>query len=266
MAYFTYYWNREQFLGNLQEFEQSGSTYELDYTGGSGFANRKVSEGDVLYMLNWHEGELRILGRMTVDRVLERAEAQAELGDVYDAKEHVLAKPGSATLQVFDAVIDDDQELDSIGFLDTGGARSHPKRNGRGEIEPQTFRNVRQITEATAELFDDYLGFAPDFELQSGEQVQRSVNFDFLVRDDAGEETVVSVDLPCASTGLLQRWVSEDVSITDPAVRTDAARLGPVLWDWIQRWCEEREATPEVDVDDFLAAVTDLLSSSADDE
>lgn len=266
MAYFTYYWNREQFLRSLNEFEETGSTYQLDYTGGSGFTKRDVSEGDVLYLLNWHEGVLTILGRMTVDRVLERAEAVAELGDIYDAKEHVLAKPGSATLEVFDAIINDDQELDTIGFLDTSGARSHPKRNERGEIEPQTFRNVRQITEATAELFDDYLGFAPDFELQSGAPVRRLVNFDFVVRDDTGEETAVSIDLPCASDGLLPRWVDEDVNITDPALRTDAARLGSVLWDRVQRCCEELEATPEVDVEDFVAAVTDMLGASADDE
>ncbi len=266
MAFFTYYWNREQLLANLEEFEQTGSTSPLGYTGGSGFASRQVSQGDVLYVLNWHEGELWVLGRMTVGRVLKRAEAQAELGDIFDANEHVLAQPGHATLRVFDAIIDDDEDLDSIGFLDRSGARSHPKRNERGEIEPQTFRNVRQITEDTAELFDTYLGFARDFDLQDGKPVRRLVSFDFVVRDDTGEESAVAIDIPCSSDVLPLRWVDEDVNITDPALHTDASRLGPVLWDRVQRCCEELESKPMVDLEAFLVMVAEAVGSSVDDD
>lgn len=268
MAYFTYYWNREQFLRSRDEFDKEGITYQTDYTGGSGFTERSMSPGDVLYLLNWHEGELSLLGRMTVDRILGRAEAVAELGDVYDAPEHVLAKPGTATFEVFDAVIsaENTEDLDAIEFRTSKGALATPKRNADGSVEPQTFRNVREVTEDTAELFDYYLGFGPDFEVVDGQPIVRLVTFDFLVRDDSGAEVLVSADVPCSADTLLRRWVDDDVSVTESELLTDAARLAPLLWERVQRWCEERDATPEITVDQFFAGVADELTASADDE
>lgn len=268
MRYFTYYWNREQFLRSRDEFDKEGVTYQTDYTGGSGFTERKVAPGDVLYLLNWHEGELSLLGRMTVDRIVGRAEAAAELGDVYDAAEHVLAKPGTATFEVFDAVIsgENTEDLDAIGFLTSDGTIATPKRNADGAVEPQTFRNVREVTEDTAALFDYYLGFGPNFEVVDGESIVRLVTFDFLVRDDSGEEVLVSADVPCSSDTLLRRWVDDDVSVTDSGLLTDAARLAPLLWERVQRWCEERDATPELTVDGFSAGVLDELTATASDE
>lgn len=255
MQYFTYYWAREQFLANRERFELTGETDSLDYTGGSGLRARGLSVGDVLYVVNWHEGELNILGRMTVGRLLDRAEAKAALGGIFDADEHVVSEPGTATFIVFDAYMtgEDDGDIDEVQFIDPNGATSGVKRGRSGAIEPQSFRNVREITAGTAELFDNCLGFDADAEFAAGQPVTRLMDCQFTIRDRSGRETLALVDVPCTSRLLMPRWIDDDVAVdTQPGDLNSLTRL---LWDRFGALCDELGAQPQVDYEEFAASV-----------
>jgi hypothetical protein len=116
-----------------------------------------VSPGDTVYVISLSSGELRILGRLKVDRVVGMAEARAILPyEPWDADDHLLTDAKRATPIRWDAEVPP-EKLGDIEFVTSKGTRGIA-RNRRGLPDPQTFRSVREITPATARLFDAVLG------------------------------------------------------------------------------------------------------------
>jgi hypothetical protein len=236
VRYFTYYWNSEQYE-LLAESINAGQAGWCDYTGGSGFRQRGVGPGDTLYILNWGDGYLSIFGRMVVDRVLDHAEAQAELGDVYEAPEHVLARQHSSTPLVLDAIAGDDPGLtflDDLSFLQSDGSVSPPKRGPSGAIEPQTFRNVREITADTAAVFDGLLGFEPVDGILNADLIVRQRMLSFLIRDDSGDELELGIDVVSKGRVVGDREVFLEVSVPGDVATTPVSMLATLLWDRAQ--------------------------------
>ena len=237
MRYFTYYWNQDQFLVTAGDAARKGPIY-LDYTGGSGFRDRGVAPGDVLYVLTWYKGDLRVLGRMLVDGVLDEAAAQRRIGSTYPAPEHVVASPGTATPFVYDAVIYD-ESLDDLTFLTADGAAASVKRNQSGKVEPQTFRNVREITKETADIFDTELGFDQSKQLRDGE-LERLVLFSVLIRDDDANDAEGEFEVLCRSASKVPpRVVELDHSTADRESLSDDARLAELMRTVIEDWCSK---------------------------
>lgn len=241
MAY-TYYWNAEE-LERQAEGLNDGVHTPLDYTGGSGFEKAHISAGATLYVLNWNEGELRVLGRMEVGALVDRAQVERELGGAYDAPEHLKAKPGTATPIVLDATVPPDL-LDDIVFIPANGEPTGPKRNPKGQIEPQTFRNVRRVTDETADLFDVLLGFLPGRDMDA-KRIGRMVGFEFVFTDDDANDLLITVDTYCHSEVVLPRWVPVDKSVDRPERLTDQPWLTTQVQDYIDSWCEKNDASYE---------------------
>ena len=240
MRHWTYYWNEEQFLASASEALE-GRPALVEYTGGSGFAARGIAPGDAVYIINWWQGSLRILGRFIVERLATRAEAEAALGrQGYDAPEHLLARPGTATPFVLDAELAvDDPMLDDLEFVTASGNTSAPKRRDDGSVDPQTFRNVREITGPTADLFDRLLGFVA---VAESPPYRRYAGFDLVGRDDEGHEATAGADAVLVATTVTPRFIDFVHSAGDPELISNRARLLELLMTNVHEWVQANGA------------------------
>ena len=238
MRYFTHHWSRDQYDADLAEMEETGSTSVIDNSAGSGFLAAGVAADDVLYVINFHDGELAVLGRFVVGGILDRAQARAELGADFDEPELAFAQEGKVTYEVFDAALNgpemgaDDELLELVEFVAEDGTVQHPAKGPDGAASAASFGGVREITEETASLLDELLGFAPDQTIGPDDSVaRRMVSTDYFIGDD----NVASVDVLCEAGELLGRWRDVDLEPVDQAVLDDPERLADVVWEEIQR-------------------------------
>lgn len=245
MRYFTHSWAREQYDADLAEIEETGATSVIDNSVGSGFLAVGVAEGDVVYVVNWHEGELSVLGRFVVATVLDRALARAEFGPDFDAEEIAVAQDGHVTYQVFDASVNgpemggDDELLDVVEFIEADGT-VRGLRDDAGVADPQRLLNVREVTADTASLFDELLGFDPGQVIGLDDATaRRAVATDYFI----GEEPVASADVLCEAGELLGRWRDADLDPLDDAVLADPEQLADVIWAELQQWAADTDVT-----------------------
>lgn len=272
MRNFTFQWTREQYDADLAELEETGSTSVIDNTFGSGFMALGVGSDDVVYVVNWHEGELSVLGRFTVDRVLDRVMARKEFGDDFDGEELVVAQDGRVTYEVFDAVLNgpelDDEDDDMIGLIEfvTEGGVEAPARADDGSVDPQAFHGVREVSTDTAALFDELLGFEPDQVIGTDDSIaRRLVSIDYFVDD----EGVASVTVPCEAGELLSRWRDADLDGVDGAqlddsVLDDAVQLADVVWAELQQWAGDTEVAVLADRDNIGEQIREYLAVMAE--
>ncbi|WP_270040490.1 protein NO VEIN domain-containing protein [Solirubrobacter ginsenosidimutans] len=102
-----------------------------------------------MYVLGNDHGRLIVIGRMTVESVLDFQAAKARFGpNIWDAAWHLIAS--DATPQRFDRVV---PEADARAIT---GASGKPLRIAPGayQLDSQTLMTVRQITAASAEILD----------------------------------------------------------------------------------------------------------------
>jgi hypothetical protein len=95
---------------------------------------------------------------MTVDRIVDQASAAAHFGDpdIWKADDHLIAVKGSGTPLKFGAIPVSPTDLAQIEFITPRGNRG-VAYNRWGDLDQQAFRSVREITPATAALFDSLL-------------------------------------------------------------------------------------------------------------
>ena len=94
MKYFSYLCNREGFLAQKECHDKEG-LFTLDHTVGSQFTRRGVSSGDYVYIIHLYRGELYLLSRLLVKKIVA-PEAAAEyfglsIEDMWSGSEHILA-------------------------------------------------------------------------------------------------------------------------------------------------------------------------------
>jgi hypothetical protein len=133
-----------------------------------------------VYIVSFIAGDLHLVGRLTVDRIVTEAEAYAVLQpdyELWEADEHVISTPGSGTEIHFKLMVPPGQ-VDAIEFVDANGSFTPPRRNRHDAVDPQTFRGVREISPVTAAAFDRLLGAAtgrPD--CMRSQPITRSIIF-----------------------------------------------------------------------------------------
>jgi hypothetical protein len=83
--FFTYSW---QYAEARKESEGG----PLGHAAGSRFSIRGIQPGDFIYIVAVHRGELYLLGKMQVGKIVSKDEAHRILGaEPYDAPEHLIA-------------------------------------------------------------------------------------------------------------------------------------------------------------------------------
>ncbi len=122
-----------------------------------------VAPGDILYGINVVVGTLFVVGRMKVDRILASFEdAQKLLGDAaWEMPEHAIAAEGSATPMYFSRQLPWDLTT-QLRLQGADGAEMPLPMMEEDALDSKALREVRELTEASAKLLDDFL--AEDFE------------------------------------------------------------------------------------------------------
>jgi hypothetical protein len=158
MLFFTHYWRADTL-----EFHMANSGLRaqgFNHTASALLRARGVVSGSRLYGISYMEGQLHVIGRMTVKAVLRTDEAVALLGtsDLWDAEDHAIARRSFYTKPLRDDAVLSTASLEDMSFICADGLERPPARNRAGEIDFQTFRNVREISTSTAESLDHALG------------------------------------------------------------------------------------------------------------
>lgn len=266
--HFTCYWDDDTLAAHAETIS-SGGRPTASHTSGSGFIGRGVGPGDSLYVLNWFEGELRVLGRLAVDSIVDDATAKLRLGDVEPAAEHVLEIGGSGTPIVLDAVFDDD-ELEALTFLDVSGEHQPIARNGAGGIDTASFEGVREVDDDTADFFDRLLGFDLGQHFGDGPTrrwiailVELTDGGDDDGADDefgAQEETVVELELELQgdSADVPERWAQIEHTVDDTAVLSDPAGVAALVEQLLLAWGAVESV--ELDADQLRSSLSELAA------
>ncbi|MDQ2679366.1 MAG: hypothetical protein M3Y51_11530 [Actinomycetota bacterium] len=265
--YFSCSWDDDTLAAHAEQIS-GGARPVVGHTSGVGFRDHGVGPGDLLYVLNWFEGELRVLGRMAVDGVVDDETARARLGTVDPAPEHVLEVGGTGTPIVLDAVLDD-EELDELSFQSVDGS-SMPTRNALGGVDPSSFDGVRELDADTADFFDRLLGF--DVEQSFGEgPATRWIALLIELSDGGGEEddddefgaqeeTVVELELELQgwSVDVPERWVQIEHTVDEPEVLGDPAGVASLVEQLLGAWSDAEHV--QLDMDQLRASLAELAA------
>ena len=265
--YFSCSWDDDTLAAHAEHIS-GGARPLTSHSSGVGFRDHRVGPGDLLYVLNWFEGELRVLGRMVVDGVVDDAAARARLGEVAPAPEHVLEVGGTGTPIVLDAVLDE-EELDELSFHTIDGA-SMPARNAAGGVDPSSFDGVRELDGDTADFFDRLLGFDVDQTFGEG-PASRWIALLIELSDGGGdeddddefgaqEETVVELELELQGSApdVPERWVQIEHTVDDPEVLGDPAGIASLVERLLDAWSGAERV--ELDRDQLRSSLSELAA------
>jgi hypothetical protein len=144
--FFTHGW---QYAEALKEEDKA-----LCHAAGSRFSSRGIEPGDFVYVVAVHEGELHVLGKMQVGKIVTKDEARRILGtEPYDAPEHVIATACTqATLRRVHTTLA--KELRFISGLQKKSLAFREE----GVLEPQAVRNILELDAESASRLDELLG------------------------------------------------------------------------------------------------------------
>lgn len=146
-AYITL-WSRPQI--EIQRRLTRGEQ-EMTHTANAQFRRAGVTPGDRVYVVGTKDGELLLLGRLGVGRVVSQREAEAQFGhDVYEAPDHLL---GAGTRIDLDRVVPE-----SIARqIERESGKPIKMDPARYQLNVHSLRTTGRITEDSAALFDSLL-------------------------------------------------------------------------------------------------------------
>ena len=129
MQFFTHYWANAT-VQNQRRLTAGTIGYDLEHIAGNLFTRRGVMSGDVVYVISYHGDKLFVIGRLTVDRIVDEAGARAYFGtsDLWQASEHVLGRSGKLSQMHFDRTVDK-QAMRDVEFIRPDGSMAPPARN-----------------------------------------------------------------------------------------------------------------------------------------
>jgi len=153
MACFTHYWEGK----TCDAMFADGCEGDLlDHTAGKLFIQRGVGPGDKVYVVNNLKGDLVLIGRLEVEKIVSQVEAERLLGpDVWVAPEHVIAKPGSPTPKRFERRVP--MELTKQLLFQGAKGFESPKFESEHRLDRQTLRGVRRLSDGSARLLESLL-------------------------------------------------------------------------------------------------------------
>lgn len=151
---FTVYWLNETWD---EVSEETGPGEPLGYAGSEIFRRNGVSPGDSIYVVTIKKGKLLVAAKMVVGAILNRKEAAAVCGaeNIWDSSEHIIAS--QSTPAFWDRRIADDV-TERLRFVTPDDGEKPLKFRKRGELDGQTLRTIRRLTEDSARELDALLG------------------------------------------------------------------------------------------------------------
>lgn len=153
VRYYTQYWSKEW----LQDQRMAGDP--LDHTSGNQFRRKwNVTRGDFVYIVTVSKGQLYLISRIEVDKICSQEEAEKLLGtsDLWEGKDHLIAKPGSGIIVRFDRQVPLNVTK-RLRFLTPTGKVRLLVFTSPTELDRQTLRGVRKLTSTSAAELDKLL-------------------------------------------------------------------------------------------------------------
>lgn len=153
--FYTYFWS-DQLCDARYRNGLSGTP--LEYTPGEGFSRAGVEEGDTIYIISVYDGQVMLVGRMTVERILSSyGEAVSLLGpDVEEAPEYLLGQEGMETPQFFTRQLMT-EETGDLRFLTPDGSSKPLKFADGEEVDASGLSGLHELPPASAVLLDQVL-------------------------------------------------------------------------------------------------------------
>jgi len=146
--FFTHYW---------KDFDLQESV-TTDHTAGNEFRRKGVRPGDYIYVVGTLSGTMYLVGRMKVAEIANQKRARQMLPyEPWKADEHCIAEPGTATsMAAIKVPIAAVRALRCVS--PTNGPVALKFRTGdRSRLDPQTLRQVRELTPESARSLDALL-------------------------------------------------------------------------------------------------------------
>lgn len=152
MSFFTYLWKEDQY-----DYFRENPKLKLEQSDSNLFLKRDVRVGDFLYIIAIVKGRHHILGRMEIseigpcERKISRLRKDSTTSEYSD---HAVAR--TATKFYFNKIIPIKVIL-QMRFVPKSGISKPPVFTKEGKPDPQTFRGVRQLMPASAQMLDGIL-------------------------------------------------------------------------------------------------------------
>jgi hypothetical protein len=145
--FFTYGWQ-------YAEARKEAEGEPLDHTGGSRFSSRGIKPGDFVYVVAVRRGQLYLVGKMEVGKIVSKDEARRILGaEPYDAPEHLIAR-NSTPVRLTEVPVAVAKELRFISSSRTEGLAFREEE----VLDPQAVRVIRELDAESAKRLDEFVG------------------------------------------------------------------------------------------------------------
>jgi hypothetical protein len=142
---FTTYWTAAPW--------EDGALGLVDHAASNEFTTRGVAPGDKLFIFHYAQRSLFLGAILRVDRICTQAEAAAELGvemdEIWEARDHVLAKPTELQRLNPDRKVPV-EILRGLTFITADGSQTGLKFDADGAPNQQTLRTVRELDVTSA--------------------------------------------------------------------------------------------------------------------
>ena len=158
--YFTHYWNKES-VEDAEYLAEEGYD-RLDHTASNRFRIRGVRPGAYVYVVNIRGGRMSVLGRMRVTEIINYDNAKRRLPyEPWEKNDHLIAEDGTATLLNFKRKVPM-KTAERLRFICPDNCMLPPRPLKLSKANPklldlQTLRGVRELTEESAELLDQFV-------------------------------------------------------------------------------------------------------------
>lgn len=129
-------------------------------SGSNRFGVRRVRRGDVIFVVSQSEGQLMLGGRLTVGKIVSRAQAVRTLKDdgLYDASDWAIALKGSGSpLRLHRRLAPDVSR--QLMFVSEGNEPRPIAFTSRTKLDRQSTRGVRELTPESAALLERIIEF-----------------------------------------------------------------------------------------------------------
>ncbi|MBE0642526.1 MAG: DUF3883 domain-containing protein [Bacteroidetes bacterium] len=153
--FFMHFWSDE--LCDVH-YRAGFSGSPIEFTAGDGFVRAGIQPGDVVYIISVYDGQVMLIGRMTVGKVLTSySEAVAMIApEVEEAPEYLLAAEGIATEQYFTRQLMM-EEAGDLRLLTADGSTKPLKFADDEEVDEHALTGVHEIAPASAIILDQVL-------------------------------------------------------------------------------------------------------------
>lgn len=148
--FFTHYWKNDTWDYNSKEFPDY-----INHTASNIFVERGVQVGDFIYVVTAKKGVLLVAAKMPVNHLVRQRTAEKMLSyHIWPAQDHAISNkncPANYDCAIPKAI------YPKLYFESSEGPKPPFLIKG-GLLYQQTLRGVRQLTQSSAELLDEYLG------------------------------------------------------------------------------------------------------------